>query len=260
MWYHIQVGWTLQDYPVTTFKRNPLATVVVQLRFHPILKINEHYADVQDRLRGRFPRYQAVEAQAIEMNFDAPSGPVASVKSQTVHQFLATNEPTVATLDPSSVSIEYSAHKQRETLISDFSLALSALLPYAPVPTRLGLRYVNILPKETFKHGSEFSWSGLLSPDFAQVPAGLAAVDPTTNYLAEVTAPRTPGKMTVRYGVLPEPGNLRQHFRLDIDRFEEGGVDLDKVQVTLDQFAVDIYHVFRKAAGPALIEWMEGKS
>ena len=253
------MGWTLAKHPVKTFRKNTLATVVVQLRFHPILKIAEHYADFQEKLRPRFPGYEAVEAQTIDFNLASAAGPAAFVRTERVHRFSAIDEPMVAVLDTTSVSIEYAAHKERATLLDDFKLVLKALQAHAPVPVRLGLRYVNLIdPKKLATHpGVELPWSELLTPQFAAVPGGLASIDETTNYLAEVTAPLTRGKMTVKYGLLRPRGAQDQHFRLDTDRFVEGTIGIEEVPDLLEQFSDDIFQVFMMAAGPKLIEWME---
>ena len=259
MWYATIVGWTLTEHQLKTFGKNTLATVVVQLRFHPILKTTEHYADFQEKLRPRFPGYDAVETQMFEMSFGPTSGPAGVVRSEKAHRFLAVDEPTVAALDTTSVSIEYAAHKERATLINDFTLVLDALKPYGPVPVRLGLRYVNIIEQtKLMAHfGAEIPWSELLTPTFATVPGGLASIDTSTNYLADVTAPRDPGKMTVKYGLLMARGAKDQHFRLDTDRFVEGTVKIGEVPGLLERFSDDIFQVFMMAAGPKLIEWME---
>lgn len=259
MWYASVVAWTLAEQPVKTFGKNTLATVVVQLRFHPILKITEHYADFQEKLRPRFPGYEAVETQMFEMNFGPPAGPAGVVRSERAHRFLAVDEPTVAALDTTSVSIEYAAHKERATLIRDFALILEALKTYGPVPVRLGLRYVNVIDQRKLAthFSAEIPWTELLTPAFATVPGGLASIDTTTNYLADVTAPREPGKMTVKYGLLMARGAKEQHFRLDTDRFVEGPVKLEEVSGLLEQFSDDIFQVFTMAAGPKLLEWME---
>jgi uncharacterized protein (TIGR04255 family) len=253
------VGWTLTEHPLKTFGNNSLAAVVVQLRFHPILKTAEYYAEFQEKIRPRFPGYEEVETQTVEMTFDAKSAPASIVRSAKVHRFLAVNEPTVATLETTAVTIEYAAHKNRATLIEDFNLVVEALNVYRPVPVRLGLRYVNVIEKhkleEYFK--KEMNWSELLAPTFATVPGGLAMPDADTHYLVEATSPRDQGKMTVRYGLLMPPGAKEQHFRLDTDRFFEGSVNIDQCTTLLKEFSEDIFQVFMMAAGPKLIEWME---
>ncbi len=259
MWYATTVGWTLSEHAVKTFSKNTLATVVVQLRFHPILKTTEHYADFQEKLRPRFPGYEAVETQMLEVNFGSRASPAGVVRSGRTHRFIAVDEPTVASLEPTSVSIEYAAHKERATLIKDVGLVLDALNAYGPVPVRLGLRYVNIIEQKNLAahFGAEIPWAQLLTPAFASIPGGLASIDTSTNYLAEVTAPRDPGKMTVKYGLLMARGAKDQHFRLDTDRFVEGTVKIGEVPGLLERFSDDIFQVFMMAAGPKLIEWME---
>jgi uncharacterized protein (TIGR04255 family) len=257
MWYAIVVGWTLTKHSVETFNRNLLATVIVQLRFRPILKLAEQHADFQEAIRPRFSGYELVDTQTFEFG---PAGAV-NVRNEKAHRFPAPDEPAVVSLNSSAVAIEYSSHEKRETLIDDVRLLLAALAKYGPVPARLGLRYVNIIEPKKLSAilGRVPTWSELLTSDFAAVPGGLASVDESTNYLAEVTSPFERGKMTVRYGLLRPPGDTEQHFRLDTDRFLEGDFVIKEVPNLLEMFSDDIFQVFKKVAGPALLRWMSAE-
>jgi uncharacterized protein (TIGR04255 family) len=251
------VGWNLPKMPRETFKRNSLAIVVAQLRFQPILRLTNQHADFQEAIRRRFPGYESVDTQQIEIR---PDG-VNVVLNERVHRFKALEDPITVALDSSSVSIEYSAHRQHSTLLSDFQDVLRVLEDYTPIPVRLGLRYVNIIEREkvSAQLGKDVAWSDLLSPAFANVPAGLASVDESTNYFAQVTSPCSRGKMTVKYGVLTALGSEGQHFRLDTDRFMEGGFMTNEVLGLLENFSEDIFQVFKKAAGFVLLEWMNSE-
>jgi len=258
LWYAYIVGWTLAKHDVRTFERNTLAAVIVQLRFHPILRIAEDLAAFQEKMRPRFPGYEAVEAQTVDVG---PHG--IQVRNETAHRFRAEAEPSVLSLGTSSFSIEYAAHKDRDTLFADVDAAVGALNElYSPVqPLRLGLRYVNVVEPQRLATDLSRSvgWDELLTPSFAAVPGGVATLDESTNFAVEVSVPAARGKMTLMYAFLPSVANSAQHLRLDTDRFIEAGFEMKEVRGLLESFSGDIFQVFMTAAGPALLEWMATK-
>jgi uncharacterized protein (TIGR04255 family) len=181
---------------------------------------------------------------------------------ETIHKFQSLDNSETTSLGTTSFSLEYFNHGGRETLFSDVSLVIGALREhYSPiVPTRLGLRYVNIIQRQQVEEDLQrkLDWSDLLSSGFSSVPNGIANVDNETSYVVEISSPCPCGKMTVRYGVLPEGlnGVKGQHFRLDTDRFLDTDLKLDDVPNILEVFSLDIFNVFMQAAGSALVEWM----
>ena len=258
--------WLLKKVPCKTFRRNSLATVIMQLRFHPILKVKERIADFQELVRPRFPGFDAIEAQTFEIT----SSGMGELHEETVHRFHAVSEPTKVSLGTSAVSIEYGAHQSRSVLLRDTETVLSALKAlYAPVvPKRLGIRYVNLINRGQIAAalGRFVSWRDLLTHDFAKVPGGVAELDEVTTFLAEVTSPCDRGQMTLRYGIVPDSGPVaipaggapssERKFRLDTDRYVEGSFKFDEVRDLASGFVEDIFQVFMTAAGPALLEWM----
>ena len=256
------VSWTLAKVPCETYQRNSLAAVIVQLRIHPVLKIKTGTGipDFQERIRARFPGYDTVNIQEMEIT---PAG--VQVRQDNAHRFHADGEPTTLTLDTQTVTLEYKAHKSREHLLKDLALMMAALeAAYAPIiPVRLGVRYVNLIKRTVISKdlGRTVEWHELLTAGFATVPGGIAKLDDTTTFTVEMSSPYTRGKMAVRYGVLfaPQPpkANSEQMFRLDTDRFIEAPFKSSEVTALAKEFVEDIFHVFATAAGPALKEWME---
>ena len=169
-------------------------------------------------------------------------------------------EPAIIVLSKSALGIEYTAHRDRQTLLSDFKLALEALTEiYAPVSAvRLGLRYVNVITRE--RVGADMkrplAWTDLLTPKFAAVPGGLIEIDDETVFLSEISSPYGRGSMTVRYGILRDAADKTRHFRLDTDRFLDGAFQTAEVLDLLDGFSYDIFQVFSTVAGESLLEWM----
>ncbi len=254
------MSWTLTNCSDETFEQNMLASVILQLRFRPILKIDARVADFQDKVRARFPGFSSFESQEVAVEATKAFTPRLNVRHEKVHQFISLDESAVMTLSTSSLSIEYGQHRSKQTIFSDASLFLDALnTVYAPVsPARLGLRYVNLLQLSILKEAleREVTWPEVLSAKFAEVPGGVASLEGATRFISEVSSPCERGSMTLRYGLLSTPPEEEPHFRLDVDRYLEGAFSLDEVALLLKEFSSNIFGMFMTAAGPALLEWM----
>src|SRR5262249_19534373 len=118
------MSWILPEHEARTFARNPLQAVICQLRFDPILKMEGRVADFQDRIRVRFPGYEEIDGQLVDINI-----PLRRVLPRAVRQyrFLARKEPTAVELGDESVSLEYRKHRERKVLFEDASLVFGAL-------------------------------------------------------------------------------------------------------------------------------------
>ncbi len=248
------MGWQLPRYERRTYPRNPLEAVIVQLRFDPILKIRDQVAEFQDGVRHRFPKFEEQITQSFEIN------PIAGVRTRQEPElrFRTTDASGTVFLSTHAVAMESRAHIERDALLEDFGIVLKALrATYDPIsPLRLGLRYLNILDRRRIQEdlGIEVSWSDLVAEDFIRVPCGLAELTGMA-FGAELTGEIDGGRMTLRYGMVQEEHGDR--FRLDIDRFDEAEIEMDAVPDLLAAYAGDIYSVFRSAARPRLLEWME---
>lgn len=252
--------WKLTNHPAETFERNTLASVILQLRFKPILKVEARIADFQDKVRIRFPGFSSFESQEVIIGGGKLFSPQLNVRNEKMHQFVSHDELAVMQLGTSALSIQYMQHKSKETLLSDTALFIDALnAVYAPVsPIRLGLRYVNLIQREVLEEELQrpLLWSDVLSAKFAEVPGGAAALDASTRFFAEVSSPCDKGSITMRHGLLSNLPGEAPHFRLDIDRYLEGAFSLEGMPLLLKEFSSNVFCMFMTAAGPALLEWM----
>jgi uncharacterized protein (TIGR04255 family) len=251
--------WTLPIRPHERFIRNPLAAVIAQLRFDPILKIAVGVPDFQDEIRARFPLYEERDVQVVEVALPGTEG----VRTRRVkeHRFRARNEPTTVVLGDQSVSLEYLAHQHRDVLFSDVALVVAALTSRFPdvSPTRLGLRYVNVIDRDRVEKesGRPTTWADLLEASFLRMPAGLADLD-STRFAVEIASEMPVGAMTLRYGLLPAHED-RLVFRLDVDRYRQETFAVTDVENTVRAFADDVFQVFMAAASERLLAWMKGQ-
>ncbi len=166
-----------QKVPYVQFRRNPIASVVCQLRFHPILRISGGVADFQERIRPHFPRYAPQAVQEVQLNLDALEA--ASVERTQQHRFMTVDGVFEVLLNEQSLALTAKAHKNRAEFQDHLKIAIDALeAEYWPIaPTRLGLRYVNhIRPAQIFDD-RQFEWSEIIARGFLSVPEPLEHLD-----------------------------------------------------------------------------------
>lgn len=250
------MAWRLPVHARRTYPRNPLEAVVVQLRFDPILKIRDGVADFQEGVRHRFPEFEEQITQSFEIN------PAVGVRTrqEPEFRFRATDGSATAFLSTHAVALETRAHIERDPLLADFTIVMDSMRStYESMNARrLGLRYINAIDRMAIcgDLGREVGWTELIAEDFTRVPCDLADLEGMA-FGAEFSSNLDRGRMTLRYGMLPEAKDRGPRFRLDIDRYCEGDIDMSDIHGMLVGYAADIYSVFESAAGPSLREWMD---
>lgn len=252
------MGWSIPRQEHKVFQRNPLVAVVVELRFYPILKIPAGVADFQEEVRRAFPAFQDLTRQLVNLS---PVGPV-ELRNERLFNFHKSDQSTTLTISSSSLVVECRRHERREHYIADMKLGIDALRKtYGDiVPTRLGLRYVDLIDKDQIQAdlGRPTTWQALVSERFISVPTALADLRDTL-FACEVASSMASGGQTIRYGLVQDTDG-RVKFRLDADRYVEGNVDPSRLVDLLESFADDLFSVFIAAMGPDLKVWMPERS
>lgn len=251
--------WLVPPQEHRVFERNPLVAVVVELRFFPILKVPDRIADFQEAVRGVFPIFNEVTRQLVNIG---PISPV-EVRSERLFNLVKRDASATLTLSTTSLLLESRHHERREHFIADAQLGIEALLHlFGPVvPTRLGLRYVDVIDKDLIERdlGRATRWFDLISERFLAVPTGLADLDGTLFACEVASQMPTNGGQTVRYGLVQDV-DKRVKYRLDVDRYTEESVEPSRLVEQLEAFADDIFAVFVAVMGPDLKVWMQERS
>lgn len=253
------MAWKLTPQTHEVYPRNPLIAVIADLRFHPILKVADRVADFQDRVRAAYPLFQESNQQLINLQ---PMGAV-QVRQDRVFSFHAEDRQATLTLATAAIILESRAHQKRDEVFRGAQLAVEALHDvYGAVsPTRLGLRYVNVVDKTTISRdlGKPVDWGSLITKQFLAVPGGMTD-EADSSFFAEITAPVVDaGAMTLRYGRLKDAKDNREKYQFDVDRYLNGAFEVKQTTTLLESFSNDIFCLFKAAQGPDLEGWMRSE-
>ena len=251
--------WNISQHPDEVFSRNPLVSVICQLRFHPILKVGDCIADFQEGMREVFPEFAESTASVLNVQTEA-----AGFEVKKERQFLLrkTDGSSTLTLTTNSLAIENHRHVDRQGLFDDIdrAIVLLASLYKSVSPTRLGLRYINLIDKQFIAEALNrtLEWPDVVSGDFLVTPGGLADLQGTT-FFSEVRSPMaTGGSLTLRHGLLQDVES-KVRFRFDMDRYVDSAFDLARVRSHLESFGEELFSMFKAAMGTVLVEWMSQK-
>ena len=252
-------------FPLSTrviFDRNPLAEVICQLRFPPILRIiAEPPADFQDRIRAEYPIFEQVSpnpgAQLLASGVQVEGGGFNIGWQQPSYSFTTESGERTVTLTQESISVAERRYQRWEALSHEIETVKTELeAVYGPAfYHRIGLRYQNIISRANLGL-SDVPWAELLNPVFA----GLLSSDKTLSdqvrqltSIAEIDIPETPdGKVHLRHGLLEAQDAQPHIFAIDSDFFTTQRSEPANVKQVLDAFHLHAGNLFRWAIAERL--------
>lgn len=151
------------------YRRAPLRTVICQLRFPPILRIEATPpADFQDRIRAKFPLLQKVNIAGLEQVPEEVAQALGLGQAKATYQFKTDDQAFTVSLDPGSLSLTTSKYTRWEEFRNLFEAPISALIDvYKPAFfNRIGLRYTNVILRSEANLVDQ-PWTAILSPQIA---------------------------------------------------------------------------------------------
>jgi uncharacterized protein (TIGR04255 family) len=234
------------------FARNPLAEVICQLRYPPILEIGaSEPAEFQSAIRHRYPLYQK------QVPGIAPAEISAMIQKlglrpqvPTTHRFSMLDEEHHAAIANESFSVttnQYSNWEHFYAEVRAIQTAFEAI--YKPaVYTRIGLRYIDVIDRDELGLGNA-SWAELVKAPFC-------------GPLSEPVIARAAAEMHLETQI-DLPANLAVKIRAGLGQVEEADARRDVFVFDCDFFTKDrsncddvdgILGTFNRAAGD-LFRW-----
>ena len=249
------------------YKFNPLAQVICQLRFSPILKIDaEPPAAFQEKIRAEYPLLFDRAAESLPGTPDLPPQVAELIRASLLRQkrpaafdFVSADEKWTVSLTREFLSVATTDYIRWEAFKEHLETPLNALLSiYAPVFTRVGLRYLNIIRRSRLGL-AERSWSALLKPHVTGILAGrdVDAEIQQTFTQSVIRFHNESGAVLFRHG-LTEAEDAEQCYLIDSDFFiEKKRIDHERVGSNLNFFNQQSGRLFRWSIDDELHRAME---
>jgi uncharacterized protein (TIGR04255 family) len=222
----------------------PLAEVICQVRFPPILRIvNEAPVAFQERIRRSFPQFGVEKGMIVQMTRLGTEPPSARPTPHTF-RFQSPDGHTMVSLALTFYALSTTSYTHWEDFLDLLRLVNRAAyevyeLPYAE---RVGLRYINQLTLENTGAGSVTELLEILRPELSVLLKVNCWDEPLEMLNQLLLAGGENERLTLRSGFRGGEGPA---FLLDLDYYTEGNIPLENVPALCQRYHDAIYNAFR---------------
>lgn len=242
--------------PRVRFGRTSLRDVVCQIRFAPVLRIEqESPASFQEAARRvGFVGYERREVATIPL-LPGLALPMQIRPQRVEHRFVTRDKTSVIVLAQDFVAVSTSAYERWENFKPHVELAARSLVEaYEPAhATRVGLRYTNVVVRSAL--GLErVAWRELLAPELLGM---LASHDDVDGVSQQVTfaedASRARGRLA--HGLVESDDSVG--YLIDTDYWREGEISFADAMDALDPLHTRTWDTFHACLAPRLVAAMQ---
>ena len=239
------MGLNFPHHPDIPLAAPPLAEVICQVRFPPILRIaRDEPSEFQERIRERFPLLDIEQGVAVKFPAPASGGAPSAEAPPRVFRFGSEDSGTFVSL---AVDF-YALSTQHYTHWTDFAEKLELVQTaveavYRPAhATRIGLRYINRFTPQGAQCATMREVLALFRPELTALLQTDAWSQPAS-LVTQLNLPDDEAMLTLRtaYSATEE----EPFFLLDFDYYEEGRLGFDKLVERCDGYHRVIYNAFR---------------
>jgi uncharacterized protein (TIGR04255 family) len=225
-------------------QRAPLAEVICQVRFPPVLKIaSEQPVDFQERVRGQFPQLEVEQGMFVRMTPLEGEPPLAKPEPRTF-RFKSPDRHTLISLALNFYALSTTSYTHWDDFLAQLQLVNQAArevysLPYAE---RVGLRYINHLTFENTGSNSVTKLLEILRPELTVLLRNDCWEEPQELVSQLLLSGEGDERLTLRSGFR---GGPKAVFLLDFDYYIEGNTSLEDLSVLCQRYHDVIYSAFR---------------
>jgi uncharacterized protein (TIGR04255 family) len=235
------------------YSPNPLAEVICQLRFPPILRVAaELPAAFQDKIRRAYP----ILRERRGTDFEMPPGMPAAVseivrglptKRPGSYEFISEDEKWKVVLASEFLALSTPEYLRWEDFQRHLQDALVALIQvYQPAFfSRIGLRYQNVIRRSRLGLPLDTNWSDLLHPRATGLLAAREAASFVEDLQTQTVVILGKGKVTIRTGIVQAVDSKEECFLIDNDFFMEEKTKVDEADGILGYFHRQSGSLFR---------------
>ncbi len=233
----------LPQRPDLKLARPPLAEVIFQVRFPPILRIiSQQPMEFQERVRDRFPLYEAEEGVVVHFGTVTVEPPL---QPQTrIFRFKSADEKTTISLATDFYAVSTTAYKHWSDFLSMISLANAAARDVYDLKfsSRIGLRYVNRLTLANTGVKTVRGLWRLLRPEITSLVRQPLWGAPK-EMLSQLTAENMDGEFLTSRFVYRD--GTEPHLILDFDYYSEARTPMESITSHIERYHDTIYAAFR---------------
>jgi len=225
-------------------QRTPLAEVICQVRFPPILRIaSEQPVAFQERVRERFPQLEVEQGMVVHM---VPLGtmPPSARPEPRVFRFKSPDGNTAVSLALNFYALSTTSYTHWEGFLALLQFANEAACEVYDIPyaMRVGLRYINHLTFENTGARSVAELLEILRPELTALLRGDCWDEPLEMLNQLLLAGEGDERLTLRSGF---KGGAQPFFLLDFDYYTEGNIPLENLLTLCQRYHDVIYNAFR---------------
>ncbi len=235
-------------------ERAPVAEVVCQVRFPPILRIaREEPSDFQEKVRGRFPELEIEQSLRVRLPNGVSEGLQAEAQPK-IYRFHAADKQATVSLGVNFYSLSTTRYTHWLDFLNDLMLAhTAAQAVYQPAyATRIGLRYIDRFTLANTGYATVDDIRSLFRPELVSPIAG-ELWGSTDNYLSQhLLHDEDEAWLALRFGYRVE--EAKPGFILDFDYYQEGQLALDDLATRCDRYHAAIYNAFRWCLLPEALQ------
>ena len=230
--------------PEIRLGKPPLAEVICQVKFSPILRITkEEPSEFQELVRVQFPVLELEQGVLVEFPGPGSEGAPTAKVPPKVYRFRSEDGKTALSLAVDFFALSTNHYTHWTDFARDLELLHNAAQRVYKIPNsnRIGLRYVNRLaPSNTKKTGNELL--SLVNSDLTTLLRSSAWSEPL-EMLSQILLTDEPAKLILRtaYG----KDEKEPFLILDFDYYEEGKLSLHDLIERCNRYHRLIYNAFR---------------
>ena len=250
----------------------PLARVLAQVRFPPILSIGkaDMIADFQEELRGAYPHLNREEVQNIDLS---PGHEPRSITKETIWRLSDQEEPATwrVSLGVDFVALETLTYTSRDDFLKRLRVVVANVEKFfQPADAkRVGLRYIDQLTGDAVDRIDELVQPNVLGILQTSDVAPAELREATVHLMTEAKVLAIEGLIQGRWGNLPpntthDPNALqpvdKPSWVLDLDMFSPHTMPFEpeKLTATAEAFSKRLYSVFREMVTEEFLRFYGG--
>lgn len=249
--------------PRVIYRRNLLESVICQLRFPPILKINsEPPAEFQERVRANYPLLKergstggaiALPPEIVKLLGQEVPMSVGNI----VYDFISADELWQISLSRDFIALTAKQYQRWEGFRDRLLSAMQHFQEiYAPAfYSRIGLRYRNIINRDAMGL-KDVEWVRLLEPHIAaELGTDISPHLRGFRHESAIALESGQGEVKYRHGLIQKEGEEPQYF-IDADFFTNERTGVNDARSKLDYFNGEAGRFFRWCISQRLDEAM----